>query len=516
MNRVRRKRVEKPTDWNWLKLLSRKELESIASSNMYVFKTTPWAHQLSSFLACMANPGFLCSLDLGTGKTKVAVDVCMNLYGSKLKVFVVALNSALGNWKDEIHKHSDAQATILAGRIDERIDLIKGDGFFIINYEGLMRLCSKTVTTVKTVACETPDGPRIISKKRNRWAVDKAMIQKLMMAKFDAIIFDESHMLKNHLSLTFRIAKILCRRIDTRIQLTGTPIDKNLLDLWSQYYIADFGSTFGTGIGQFRNAYFKDKGYFGPDWKVTKSGEKVIKSKMYTKSIRYTEDEVDELPPKTFRTICFDLTKQQRKVYDRLSKISGEENVQGIKVQGKTHAFRQICSGFILKTKKEFSSNPKMDAFIDLVDTIIGSHKILVFYEYITEAKLISKVLKRKKVKFCTLNGQTKNKHKEYRKFQENDKYRLMLAHPKTGGASLTITAATYCVFFSNGSSVIQRKQCIKRIHRAGQTKRCFFYDLVANRSIEAYMKKNLRKGIDAFDRIVDGNSFKNALIGRQ
>ena len=108
------------------------------------------------------------------------------------------------------------------------------------------------------------------------------------------------------------MARKIAKSVNSRLLLTGTPFGNTLLDVWAQYFVLDGGRTFDTSFTRFKNAYFVDKGYFGPVWKVTKKGEETIRNKMFQMAIRYREDEVDDLPEKVFRSVKFSLSALQR------------------------------------------------------------------------------------------------------------------------------------------------------------------------------------------------------------
>jgi SNF2 family DNA or RNA helicase len=108
-----------------------------------------------------------------------------------------------------------------------------------------------------------------------------------------------------------------------------------------------------------------------------------------------------------------------------------------------------------------------------------------------------------------------KDKHKEYTTFNDDKNHRIMIAHPMSGGMSINLVAASYCVFFSNGYKVIDRKQCEKRIHRAGQkSERVFYYDLIGKDTIEKGILENLMNGLDSFDRILNEQDLINMVNG--
>ena len=91
-----------------------------------------------------------------------------------------------------------------------------------------------------------------------------------------------------------------------------------------------------------------------------------------------------------------------------------------------------------------------------------------------------------------------------------------MVANIKSGGSSIDLTAATYCIFFELGGSVILHKQALKRIHRGGQMEKCFFYYLLGKGTVEVNVYKDLQNGVDAFAKIVDGKKAQKYMLGEK
>ena len=494
-------------NWNDLKKLDRKDVEVLMPKG-FNFKLEPWKHQMVAFLAATSYDGFMLAMDMGTGKTKVSIDACRYLLTKKAKVLVIALESALENWQEEVALNSDFSSVSARGNKDKRWDLIGKENFYIINYESLRSMLTVSMPGYKG---------KVLS--------EKLISEFCKIGKWDAIIIDESHKTKSVESTNFQVIGRLCKNIKQRMLLTGTPFGNTLLDVWAQYYLVDFGETFGNNYASFRFKYFskETKQYriktkngtrinYVPDWKLTEKGRKEIEEKLYNKAIRYDETEVDELPEKVFRVLRYELSKEQRVRYDSL--LSDMRKGKGEDIVSAKMTFRQICSSFIIKTGEKFKSNPKLDVFWDLVESVKDAHKILVFYEFIEEFKDITGLLIKKKVPYVAFRD-SKDKHSEFVKFDNDPLYRVAVVHPKSGGESLNWTAATYCVFYTNGHSVIQRKQCVKRIHRGGQFERCFFYDIIGNRTVESSIHKGLMSGIDVFDKIVDKDSIFKIFSGR-
>lgn len=501
-------------NWNDLKFLPKKDLVRLIPGN-FEFFTSPWTHQIAFFLAAIANyrdsgDGFIGALDMGTGKTKVAIDLYR--YFESKRALVVCLNSAVENWVDEVHRHSGPHKVYcLRGSVEDKWGIMDAhpEGMFIINFEGLRALVARR----KEVAADF---------KGKHTEVDKSCITKLLGYGFDMLVIDESHKVKSHASLNFKILSRLAAYIPKRILLTGTPFGNSLLDVWAQYYLADKGKCFGDSFSRYRFAYFEDKNANSkwknyPEWVAKPGSEDVLRERLFAKAIRYTEDEVGELPEKVYRTLRFALSKEQRQVYDEavdgILKMAG--HMSPLKLANKAMVLRQICSGFIKVNDSAFRTNPKLDVLWDLLDGTIENHKVVIFHEFIKEGLMIEGLLHEHKVKYNSLNSSVKDKHREYTQFQEDARCRVMVAHPLSGGSSINLYAASYCVFFSNGYKVIDRLQCEKRVHRAGQqSSHVFYYDLIATGTIETSIQKRLSGKIDVFSGIMKSADLSNLLKG--
>ena len=506
-------------NWNDLKIFNREELLDMIP-NGFTFKTDPWTHQLAAFLATISNDGFLNALDLGTGKTKVAIDACRYLDfldGNKkrIKVLYICLNSAVEKMKDEVETHSDFSAICIKGSKKEKWNMFsKKSNFNVIGYEAFRSLLTERVQKGSKAIIDKETGEVTGHKKIVKDVIDNKKVNALLKKNFNVLILDESHVVKNPTSLITRISKIICRKIDSRTLLTGTPFGNTLLDVWPQYFIVDHGETFSPSFKAFKITHFEDKGFWGPLWVPTEKGEKAIRSKLYNKAIRYKESECSDLPPKVFRVLNYDLSQEQRKVYNNLIEDRFDELT--VNIENKSIAFRAIASGFVKDPEYFFKKNPKLDLLWDLLENILEEHKAVIFVERTPSRKIIEKLLKKKKVKFNSLSGESKDKGKEWKTFQSNDKYRVMVTNIKTGGASIDLFAATYCIHFEHGGSVINYKQSLKRIHRGGQTKKCFFYSLIGRGTVEVNIHKDLQSGVDAFAKIVDGKKAKKYMLGEK
>lgn len=484
-------------DYKVLKTFDRKDLMELVPKG-FKFKRKPWQHQIAAFIANIANDGFNDWLDLGTGKTQVGIDSCRywkSLKDGEYRVLVVCLNTAVENWRDEIHINSNMPATCLRGPIKDRWDMIKGEGFFIVNFEGLTRMMTKKEKVYKD------------RKWKGKLVLDQRMITRIKNIGFDCFIIDESHKIGNPRSLIYKSCNAIALKTPHRMNLTGTPFGKSMKALWTQYYIADRGETFGNNYYKFRDKTCEDVGVFmGKDfkiaskWEIHDEGKAWIESKMWNKAIRYNEGEIKELPPKVKRIWRFKLSKEQQKDYDdALEKIGSWKDLKN-----KTMVLRQICSGIIVNGSFIYKKNPKLDLLSDLIDSVVDREKIVIFHEFLLEYEIISKLLNKKKIKYNYLNSRAKDNYKQYKTFEKDDDYRVMIAHPLSGGSSINMNVAQYCVFFSNTYNPLDRRQCEKRIHRGRIKRRRFYYDLISDAGVEWGIYKSLKNNSDFFSSIID------------
>ena len=176
--------------------------------------------------------------------------------------------------------------------------------------------------------------------------------------------------------------------------------------------------------------------------------------------------------------------------------------------------FRQICSGYIIKTKKKYKQNPKLELLDELVTEIVEHDKVVIFHTFDFEYDFISSLLKKRSIKFTMINGRVKDKYANNKKFLDDASYRAIIVNIASGSASIDLQSARYAIFFNNARSVIDRKQAIKRIHRGKIKRTRFYYDLIGENTIERSLHKSLKEGVDLFDEVMDRKRFIEVMKG--
>ena len=273
--------------------------------------------------------------------------------------------------------------------------------------------------------------------------------------------------------------------------LTGTPIENNVFDLYSQM---DF-----LNPGMLGNVEFFKKEFAMPiDRDKDLNATKQLRKLVYPFILRRTKEEVaKELPEKMESVIFCDMEKQQRRVYDAfkdkyrdlvLGKIDSEGmNKAGVYILEGLMKLRQICdSPAILNEKEDFGhESVKMAELIPRIQEDSGRHKTLVFSQFLGMLDLIRKELDKLHIPYEYLDGSTTDRQERVERFQNNDSVRVFLMSLKAGGVGLNLTAADYVYIVDPWWNPAVEAQAIDRTHRIGQEKPVFAYKMICRDTVE-------------------------------
>lgn len=490
---------KKYTKSDWVKKISKEEFEKEWIPKTFKPKLKPFKHQMAGIVLGTLHDNFLYFMDMGLGKTLIILSVLSIRKKEWKKVLVLSPNaSTVATFGEEIEKHSDFSFIELMGTREERWEMLRNTNaqFNIINYTGLLTILTDSV--------------------KGKWVINKDKLKEFI-SYFDVLIIDEIHLVKNYKSLTFKILKPISENCKLKYGLTGTPLNNNPIDLWSQFYLIDNGETLGNNIMLFREAYFDTKQNF---WRgrnnhpiITYTLKKELESNLHerisNKSIRYEEHEANDLPDKTFIKIPYELSEEARELY---VDVQSSVNIEDIgSISSSFIKERMICSGFLsfenaqgIKRDLVLSSNPKLDLLVDLIENTQKDSKIVVFLDFIKSGELVYERLRKEKIKSLRLFGGTKDK-KEVKNDFINKDYKVLIANTKSGGTGLNLQAASYVMYYELPLSSIDYTQSYKRVHRTGQSKNVFIYSLIAKNSVEEKVEKYLSLGKDIFSAIIEG-----------
>ncbi|MDF2191854.1 DEAD/DEAH box helicase [Paraflavitalea sp. CAU 1676] len=333
---------------------------------------------------------------------------------------------------------------------------------------------------------------------------------------FNYVFLDESQNIKNPETQRYKSVRLLNAR--NRIAITGTPIENNTFDLFSQLSFACPGL-----LGS--KQYFKD--VFSVPIDSFKNSKRAIELHQKVKPfiLRRTKDEVaPELPDKTEMVVYCEMDEEQRGIYDAYEKefreyISATTDDQLKKnpmnvLKGLTR-LRQICDAPALLGDDALTghSSAKINTLLEQIEDKSPNHKILVFSQFVTMLDLIAEQLKKRDIGYEMLTGSTRNRGAVVNAFQTNPNSRVFLISLKAGGTGLNLTEADYVYLIDPWWNPAVENQAIDRAHRIGQDKKVIAIRLICADTVEEkIMQMQETKQSLADDLIKTGNALVPAL----
>lgn len=428
--------------------------------------------------------------DMGLGKTIQSLAFLQSYQNehSKALFLVVCPTTLIYNWENEIQKFTpDIEYVIHHGsnRASDRDKLTQGIHLIITTYGTL-----------------------------------RSDIQMLATINFDYVVLDESQAIKNPNSQVAKSALLLNSK--NRLALSGTPVQNNTFDLFSQMNFLNPG-LLGT------KEFFRNQFSIPIDKMQEKESREHLKRLIKPFLLRRTKEQVaSDLPSKTETILYCEMGQQQKKIYNAYrnsfrSHILGEIDEKGL---GRTRfsvltglmKLRQICdSPAILKGEEENYENHsvKINELVRELSENTINHKALVFSQFLGMLALIREELDRLNIPYAYFDGSTSSKDREkaIQEFQKEDNLRVFLISLKAGGVGLNLTAADYVYIVDPWWNPTVEQQAIDRTHRIGQTKKIFAYRLICKDTIEEKILKLQERKLNlAKELIADENAFVKQL----
>ena len=399
--------------------------------------------------ACLAD-------DMGLGKTLQAIALLSNLHEEKKKKSMVIMpKSLIYNWENEIKKFAPK---------------LKVGVYYGINRDfSSLKKVDVILTTYGTI--------------RND-------IENLLENKFDLLILDESQNIKNINSQTTKAVLLLNAK--KRVALSGTPIENNLLELYSLFRFLNpemFGS-----VQRFTNSYILPIQKYSDTSTIEE-----LKKKIYPFLLRRVKKEVlEDLPDKIEKLVYVDMNDEHRRFYEERRRYyysllekntSSQGNFDKFFVLQAINELRHIVSSPELEIKKIISS--KKEVLIEnMIEAIENNHKVLVFVNYLSSIESICDSLKENKIKYLKMTGQTKDRQNLVDKFQNDSRYKVFVMTLKTGGVGLNLVSADTIFIYDPWWNTTVENQAIDRAYRLGQDKTVFAYKMIMRNTIEEKILK--------------------------
>ena len=468
----------------------------------YKFKTKPYAHQLTALEKSWDKTEYGYFMEMGTGKSKVLVDNMAMLYdkGKINGAVIVAPKGVYRNWfSQEIPNH-------LASHIQPKMVLWTA-------------LTSKTKDKEYQTLFETGHDLHILIINVEALSTKKGLdfAAKFMRCHKTMLAIDESTTIKNPSAKRTKSILSLGKEATYRRILTGSPVTKSPLDLYTQCgflnsYLLGYDSFYA-----FRNRYANmiDRNFGGRRVQLIGSYKRLdeLADKLKGFSYRVLKDDCLDLPDKVYIRREVDLTDEQSKAYSTM-KSAALALLKG-KMATAPHVLtqmmrlHQITCGHLKNDDgsiTEVKSN-RIKALLEVLDEVEG--KVIIWANYVYDIENIVKVITDEfgadsiVQYYGAISSEQRQENIE--KFQDpNSKARFFIGNPQTGGYGITLTCANTVVYYSNGYDLEKRLQSEDRAHRIGQTKSVTYVDFIAPKTVDEKIVKALRKKMNIANEIMD------------
>ncbi|MBX2993148.1 MAG: SNF2 helicase associated domain-containing protein [Bacteroidetes bacterium] len=411
-----------------------------------------WLHFLREF-----GVGGILADDMGLGKTVQTLALLQHVYenGESLPSLVVVPTSPLFNWQKEIERFTP-QLRILLYTGSERKQHLESFGKYhvIVTSYGILR----------------------------------RDVDVLKQKKFLYVVLDESQNIKNPVSINAQATRALNAR--HRLALSGTPVENNLNELWSQFAFLNPGMLGSERI--FTEHFAKPIEKYADE-----QASAALKQMIFPFILRRTKDLVaTELPPKVESVVYCEMDPEQKRHYDywrhyyRESILNSIETIgfqkSRMKVLEGLMRLRQVCCHPLLVDVGYGGTSGKFDVFNEMLEDILAEeHKVLVFSQFVKMLTVLRGYCEKNSIVYEYLDGSTTNRKERVERFQSDDNVRLFLISLKAGGTGLNLTAADYVIHYDPWWNPAVEMQATDRTHRIGQTKQVFSYKLITRESVE-------------------------------
>ncbi len=468
----------------------------------YKFKTKPYGHQLDALEASWDKENFAYFMEMGTGKSKVLLDNAAVLYDKGLinGLLLIAPKGVYKNWYDsEIPTH-------LPDHIQKKVVLWKTSDKSK-KQRDILNTLFKSETDLHVL---------IMNVEAFSSGTGTQFAKKFLSCHKSMIAIDESTTIKTPTSN--RTKNILSLRKDCKYRriLTGSPVTKSPLDLFSQCQFLDPWLLDHQSYYTFRARYSICK-------KIQVNGRQVeivvgyrnlgeLSEKIKPFSKRILKDDCLDLPEKSYVKHYVELTKEQKKVYEQMKKeaiafLDGKMQSSAT-VMTQLMRLHQITCGHFTADDGTIKDLPcsRLGELMNILENVEG--KTIIWSHYTHDVKRIIAEIKKVYGDDSVVDyygaTDTDARSANIKKFQNNDNCRFFVGTTHTGGYGITLTAGSNMIYFSNGYDLEKRQQSEARIDRIGQTRKMTYIDIMSQDTIDERIVKALRNKVNIANTIMD------------
>ena len=425
--------------------------------------------------------------DMGLGKTLQALALVCHVHDSghsAAPFLVVAPTSVVGNWADECRRFAP----------------------------GLhVRTISETGRRRATTLVDEIDEAHLVVTSYSLFRLEYGEYASVAWA---GLFLDEAQFAKNRLSQAYQRAKSL--PVTFKVAISGTPVENNLMELWSLFSIA--------APGLFSSPAHFATYYGGPIEKDADAQRlALLRRRIRPLLLRRTKEQVAaELPEKQEQVLELELHPKHKTIYQRYLQRE-RQKVLGLLEDVTKNRFEIFRSLTLLRQasldvslvdeKHAAVSSSKLDLLMEMLDDIVSDgHRVLVFSQFTRFLATARQRLRAAGINHCYLDGRTRRRADVISQFRSGDAP-VFLISLKAGGVGLNLSEADYCVLLDPWWNPATEAQAVDRIHRIGQTRRVMVYRLVAKDTIEEKVMALKAKKAALFASVIGEGGFEGGAM---
>ena len=320
--------------------------------------------------------------------------------------------------------------------------------------------------------------------------------------RFNYIILDEAQTIKNpQADITQVCLSLQAKRFLT---LTGTPLENSITDLWSQ-------------------VHFFNRNMLGSANNFNRLCKQPAKQESYRQLLRpfllrrQKNKVLKDLPEKSIILQWCNMSEEQNSFYREtrnkfvnkfLENKKENDSVNPIVILEGLLRLRQSANHPFLVDTNYTESSGKFDTVCEmLTDIVEQGDKVLVFSSFTEHLKLYRNFLDEKEIKYCYLDGSTKDRKEQVENFQQNDEFQIFLLSLKAGGIGLNLTKASYVFLLDPWWNPAAEAQAYDRAHRIGQQNKVFVYKFITRNTIEEKILKLQEEKMILFESMVNSEN---------
>jgi len=522
------------------------------------FKTEPYAHQRLAFERFQRKRFFALFMEMGTGKSKAAIDIASSLFEDDLidAVLLIAPNGVHRQWANEqLKEHSP---------VPYRKYIWDSKKHFSTTYRHIWEFFLNDPKRELLWFCTNVEYYSTFTYHK--------LFEDFLTRFRTFVIIDESTRIKNpKAKRTVNITK-LGRKAECRAVLTGTPVTQSPIDIWAQfeflhpnffdrtYFVFQHhhvimvkdvnpysGGTYHrmvskkewalvkyflekgedherisahTGVSEKNIEYIANKGSFSP----YKNLEEIVE-KIRPYSIFVRKEDCLDLPEKIYEKIVIEPSPEQKRVYNDLKKkLMAEYANKELTILNKvtlTLRLMQVCGGFFPSDndKKPVMIENKNRKIVRLIEDLeeVGEERVIIWSHFVVEIEAIYEALTSTfpdwRVEKYYGKTEQKDREKIIHDFQKGE-IKIMICNQQSASFGLNLQRSNLHYFFSNNFSLEQRLQAEDRSHRSGQKYPVCYKDILIEGTIEENIVEalqNKKNVLEAFRNM----SIKEILDGK-